>query len=88
MKIRTLAVLATLVVLSSCSTATTWNHPTKDEQQFEQERYDCVKDGEQHAAYRGYDGNSMIVDGRAKECMRVKGYTYTKAPKRDAALAE
>ncbi len=88
MKIRTLSVFATLVVLAGCSTAVSWNHPTKDEQQFEQERYDCVKDGEQHAANLGYYGNSMLADDRAKECMRVKGYTYVKASQRNAALAE
>jgi len=86
MNIRTPSILATLVVLAACTTAVNWNHPTKDEQQFEQERYDCIKDGEQYAANHGYNGNSVFVDGRAKECMRVKGYTYTKANKNTAAV--
>jgi hypothetical protein len=88
MNIGTLSVLATLVALAGCATAVSWNHPIKDEQQFEQERYDCVKDGEQYAANRGYNGNPMIVDGRAKECMRVKGYTYTKTAKKNAAVTK
>jgi hypothetical protein len=76
-------------MLAGCATAgTSWNHPTKDEQQFEQERYDCVKDGVQHAANLGFNGNRMIIADRKKECMRVKGYTFTMTPKKTATPAK
>jgi|GEM_PF-2021250 len=87
MDIRTVAALVTLAMLTGCATAVSWNHPTKDEEQFTQERYDCIKDGEQHAANLGYNGNPTIVADRARECMAVKGYTYTKAPKKTATPA-
>ena len=66
-------------MLSGCGTVSLWNHPTHDQAQFSQHRYGCLKDGEQHAANIGSTGNSMIVADRADECMRVQGYTVTKA---------
>ena len=87
MNTRTLAALVILAMLTGCTTTVSWNHPTKDEEQFTQERYDCIKDGEQLAANLGFNGNSMIVVNRARECMTVKGYTFTKAPKKTATPA-
>ena len=87
MNIRTLTALVTLAMLTGCTTTVSWNHPTKDEEQFTQERYDCIKDGEQYAANLGFNGNPMIVANRARECMAVKGYTFTKAPKKTATPA-
>ena len=84
MNIRILSILPTLLMLAGCVTATAWNHPTKDEAEFDQDRYDCIKDGEQYAANEGFNGNTFIGAGRAKECMRVKGYTSTQTKGRHA----
>lgn len=88
MNIRTLSTLATLAILTSCTTTNLWNHPTNDEAQFTQDRYVCIKDGEQHAANLGFNGNPMIVADRARECMQIQGYTVTKAPRMAAAPTE
>ena len=87
MNSRTLSALVILPMLTGCTTTVSWNHPTKDEEQFTQERYDCIKDGEQHAANLGFNGNPMIAGNRARECMLVKGYTFTTAPKKTATPA-
>ena len=85
MDVRTLSTLATLAVISGCGSINLWNHPTRDQAQFMQDRYDCTKDGEQHAARLGSTGNGMIVADRADECMRVQGYTVTKASRMTGA---
>ena len=86
--IRTLSTLATLAVLSGCGSISLWNHPTNDEAQFAQDRYVCVNDGEQHAAGLGSTGNLVTVEDRADECMRVQGYTVTKARRLTGAPTE
>ena len=86
--IRTLSTLATLAVLSGCGSISLWNHPTNDEAQFAQDRYVCVNDGEQHAAGLGSTGNLVSVEDRADECMRVQGYTVTKARRLTGAPTE
>lgn len=88
MDVRTLSTLATLAMISGCGTVSLWNHPTHDQAQFMQDRYVCVKDGEQHAAGLGSAGNRMIVEDRADECMRVQGYTVTKARRMSGAPTE
>ena len=88
MNVRTLSTLATLAMISGCGTINSWNHPTRDQAQFMQDRYDCTKDGEQHAAGLGSTGNHIIVADRADECMRVQGYTVTKASRMTGAPIE
>jgi hypothetical protein len=88
MDVRTLSTLATIAMISGCGTINLWNHPTHDQAQFMQDRYDCIKDGEQHAAGLSPTGNHMIVADRADECMRVQGYTVTKARRMTGAPIE
>lgn len=85
MDVRTLSILATLAMISGCGTINLWNHPTRDQAQFMQDRYDCIRDGEQHTAGLSSTGNHMIVEDRADECMRVQGYTVTKASRMTGA---
>lgn len=71
---RTSTTILAATILSACAT-TTWEKPGATEADFERDKYECIKDGEQHAANQGFGGNPFIVAQRAKECMRVKGYT-------------
>ncbi|MGE3293851.1 MAG: hypothetical protein AB7O95_20985 [Geminicoccaceae bacterium] len=72
---RLIPVLA--LILSGCATGM-WTHPTKDQERFNVDRYECIKDGEQYAANLGFNGNPLIVNDRARECMVVKGYVWVK----------
>ncbi len=88
MALRTLPTLVILAMLSGCGSINLWNHPTHDRAKFAQDRYVCINDGEQHAAALGSTGNRMIVTDRADECMRVQGYTVTKARRMTGAPVE
>ena len=68
-------IMSLMVMLTGCATTPqVWNHPTKTAEDFERDKYECLKDGEQHAANYGFHANPFIIADRAKLCMKAKGY--------------
>jgi hypothetical protein len=76
---RMLVVFALLI--AGCAAQGMWIHPEKTQSQFETDRCECIKDGEQYAANISAHGNPIIVNDRAKKCMLTKGYKWQATPK-------
>lgn len=77
-KFHLIPILALMV--SGCATGM-WTHPTNGQAQFNADAYECQKDGEQYAANLGFNGNPLVVNDRARQCMAVKGYVWTTTPR-------
>lgn len=69
--IRVIFAVLLLLTMGGCA-PTVFTHPTKNNQDFERDKYDCEKVAEQSAANWGAKGNPFIIADEIKRCLQLK----------------
>lgn len=69
--IRTALSLLLLLAINGCA-PTVFVHPTKNNEDFERDKYECEKIAEQSAANWGSRGNPFMIANEMKRCLQLK----------------
>lgn len=69
---KTIPIVIIIILITGCGLGGQYYHDTKDEQQFNRDRYECRLVAEQGAANWGNKGNPFSIASRINECMEMR----------------
>ena len=62
------------LLLMSCSASVKYVHPTKDPDDFEQDKYECIRVANEYASKVSSKDNIFLITNQTEQCLEKRGW--------------